>query len=132
MKIIICIDDTFGLAFNKRRQSRDSAVVADILSLATGSHLLMTAYSAKLFGDAAVTVVDDPMTAAESDDFCFLEVKDPTPYAEFIDSLIVYRWHRKYPHDLSLGLDLGEYRLVSRLELTGTSHEKITREIYEK
>ena len=32
MQIIVCVDDRGGMLFNKRRQSRDRVLIADVLS----------------------------------------------------------------------------------------------------
>ena len=50
MTVFVCIDDTMGMAFNGRRQSRDSAVVEDILATCGGVPQ-MDARSEKLFGE---------------------------------------------------------------------------------
>ena len=49
MKVFVCVDDGFGMAFNGRRQSRDSAVVEDILATCGGKPR-MDERSEKLFG----------------------------------------------------------------------------------
>ena len=50
MTVFVCIDDTMGMAFNGRRQSRDSAVVEDILR-SCGGVPQMDGRSEKLFGE---------------------------------------------------------------------------------
>lgn len=132
MKIIACVDIRGGLAFNHRRQSRDSVVVKDILSITEGKRLIMTPYSAKLFGDAPVSISDSPLTEAGEDDFCFVELIDPTPYTDFASQLVLYCWNVKYPFDVSLSLDLSKWRKIHTSNLVGTSHDKIIKEIYEK
>ena len=132
MKIIACVDIRGGIAFNHRRQSRDSAVVRDILAMAEGKRLLMTPYSAKLFGDAPVTLSDEPLAEASEGDLCFVELIDPTPYTDFASQLVLYNWNEKYPFDVSLALDLSKWNKVQKSTLTGSSHEEIIKEIYEK
>ena len=51
MIIIACVDERNGMMFNRRRQSRDSAVCGDILRECGGKKLYMNTYSGKLFGD---------------------------------------------------------------------------------
>lgn len=49
-----------------------------------------------------------------------------------IDELILYRWDKKYPTDCSFYVDNDKFRLNNILEFQGFSHDKITREVYEK
>lgn len=44
MKLIICIDDKNGIAFNKRRQSRDKRIIDKILNLITMWHTALNLY----------------------------------------------------------------------------------------
>ena len=133
MTAIICLDEKNGMMFNKRRQSRDSVLNERILKLAMGKRLLMSEYSAKLFGENdAVTVALDPISAASGDDFCFIEGK-VTSLAN-IDTLCIALWNRHYPADVFFDLDIKKegFRLVSVEEFAGSSHEKITLNIYNK
>ena len=65
MILAFCIDDQGGLAFNHRRQSRDRALVADLLAAAGGRPVFCLPYSAGLFDPGTVTVTDDPGTSHE-------------------------------------------------------------------
>lgn len=135
MKIIICVDDHGGLAFNKRRQSRDSVLIKDVCELAGKEKIYMLPYTEKLFADipeARIKVSERPLAAAGRGDFCFSELVEVGEYADKIEELIIYRWNRSYPSDVMLdvspeGLGL---KLCGVYEFVGTSHEKITREIY--
>ena len=51
-------------------------------------------------------------------------------YREKLESLVLYRWNRRYPADVYFDLDLSQWRLVSRREFSGTSHDTITKEVY--
>ena len=48
MILAFCIDDQGGLAFNHRRQSRDRALVADLLAAAGARPVFCLPYSAGL------------------------------------------------------------------------------------
>ena len=50
MKLILCVDDNGGMAFNHRRQSRDRVLNEHILALCGMHRLWITPYTAKLFG----------------------------------------------------------------------------------
>lgn len=52
MEIIACVDDNYGLMFNKRRQSRDRIVTDHILRDSSGHLLYMAEYSVQLFTEA--------------------------------------------------------------------------------
>ena len=132
MKLIVCVDDRGGVMYNKRRQSRDSVQRADMLAITADSRLLVTPYSAKLISADNVTVAPDPLAMAESGDYCFIEDVDPTPYADSVDTVIKYLWNTAYPYDTRFDLDMSDYKLVSSVTFIGTSHKKITREIYKK
>ena len=132
MKIIVCVDDFNGMTFNNRRQSRDSAVINKILSLTQNSRLLISSYSKNLFLNGEAEVSPSPLKSALPEDFCFIENEDVSAYFEHIDSFIIFRWNRRYPSDLKFTLDLQSYRLVSSEDFPGTSHDKITMEVYEK
>ena len=134
MKLIVCVDDNFGMLFNKRRQSKDSHLRADMLELTREGNLWMNAYSANQFEDASALHVDEAfLDKAAMDDYCFVENTDMLPYADGISGVIVYRWNRAYPSDVKFPIDLFQDRwtLISSTEFAGSSHEKITREIYE-
>ena len=48
MKLILCVDDKGGLAFNHRRQSRDRVLNEHILMHCVMSSLWISPYTAKL------------------------------------------------------------------------------------
>ena len=53
---------------------------------------------------------------------------------ENTEKMVIYRWNRHYPSDIRWEPDLAElgFALKETTEFPGTSHEKITREVYEK
>ena len=135
MIVIVCLDDRNGMLFNRRRQSRDRRVVEDILRELGEKRLLVTGFSAPLFDHAGdrIRVSDDPLAAAGREDVCFVENLPLAPWAAAIDRLTVYRWNRVYPADMRLDLALESgWHLVAASDFPGFSHEKITKEIYER
>lgn len=132
MILIVCIDDRSGMAFNHRRQSRDRILADRIASLTAGKKLWMEPYSQKLFSCGNAVASDDYLTVVGTDDYCFVERDDVMPYEDKIRKIIVFRWNRVYPSDLRLGVDLTAWQLVSSEEFPGSSHEKITMEVYER
>ncbi len=127
MKLIVCLDDNNGMMFNKRRQSRDKNLIADILELCRGKKLYINSYSSKLFPENTAIVTDNPENDA-ADSYCFAENFQVN--AEDVSEIIVYKWNRLYPADTYFNIDLENWILTDTAEFKGTSHDKITREIY--
>lgn len=134
MKIIITLDDKNGMMFNKRRQSRDSILNQRICELAKGKPIFMNAYSEKLFEglDIQKNVADDFLELAQQDDLCFVE-NEEIPIGK-CNELFVFRWNRVYPADRFFNHDIigNGFFLKSSEEFSGSSHEKITLEIFAK
>ena len=131
MILIVCLDDRNGMLFNNRRQSRDACLIRDMLAFTAGKKLWVDGYSAKLFDEASdpIVVSDDPLHDAPADGFCFAEKGDISS-AE-IHQLVVYRWNRSYPADVKFPAEILEKgKLQSSVEFPGSSHERITREVY--
>lgn len=136
MRVIVCLDDKGGMMFNHRRQSRDRVLIADVLSDLGDNALWISPYSASLFDASRVSlsVSEDFLHQADTNATCFVEDRALMPYGEKIDSVVIYRWNRHYPGDLFCDLDpiaLG-LRLTARSEFAGSSHETITKEIYQR
>lgn len=137
MKVIVCVDDNNGMMFNNRRQSRDRILINDVIKNVIGGNLLMTPYSELLFKDSdidAFFLSEYILDEADSEDYCFIENKALLPYSDRIDELIIYRWNRTYPSDMYLDVDPAalSMKLVSTTEFAGSSHEKITKELYKR
>ncbi len=132
MTVFICIDDNNGMMFNNRRQSRDSAVVARIVEMSIGGRLLMNAYSSKLFADFDVLVCESFMEKAEAGDFCFAEDISLSEYDEKIENLVLFKWNKIYPSDKKLDISLDGRTLEQTFDFEGSSHDKITCEVWSK
>lgn len=131
--VAITVDERMGIAFNKKRQSRDSKLIEDLVNCADGD-IYVTSYSNALFGDYQdkVKVVTDPLSECPDRNVCFIEVTDISAYEDEIEKLIIYRWNRHYPSDKKLDIDLSQssFALLSSNDFEGSSHEIITRDIY--
>lgn len=134
MKVIVCIDDKDGMLFANRRQSRDRELIKDVLAMCDNSKLWITPYSLSLFeGEEDRVIVDEQMLdKAESEDYCFVETKELATYEDTIEQLIVYHWNRVYPADRYFDIEYQTWKLMETKEIEGYSHEKITKEIYER
>lgn len=135
MIVIVCLDDRKGMMFNHRRQSRDQAVAERIRKICRGKKLWMSPYSAQLYGSLKgmeLAVNPDFLSLAGSGEFCLAESEELVPFVKKIEYIIVFWWNRTYPADFYLDLDLSRWERKGRHEFLGTSHEKITEEIYER
>lgn len=138
MIAIVTVDDNNGIFFNRRRQSRDSTVIKKVASLANAknSYLLMNSYSSVLFESDELRnaiVSDKFLEIANDEDYCFVEGMPLTPYISKIQQLIVFRWNRRYPADMYFDINLADgWSLIDTEEFKGTSHDKITMEVYGK
>lgn len=134
MTVIFFLDDNKGMLFNNRRLSRDAVALDDIKTYLQGN-LHITEFSEKYISSSelpykVVSVFDE----LESKDFFLVENISVKNYLQKIDRVIIYWWNRKYPSDVHLDFVPTDYGFVSKsvYEFTGKSHEKITREIFER
>ncbi len=135
MILIAVVDDDYGMMFNRRRQSKDSALRERVLSLAGDGKLWMNAYTYGQFSDSdgsAICVDEDFLAKAGTGEYCFAENVPLDSCEEDIEEIILFRWNRKYPSDVRFAIDLGDsvWKLTKTREFAGSSHEKITEEVY--
>ena len=83
---------------------------------------------------AAVIDCEGVLKEAEEEDFCFIEDIQISGFENKIRTVILYQWNRRYPADRYFLLDLsdGSWELQRTEELKGSSHEKITKGVYER
>jgi hypothetical protein len=129
MILTVCVDDRLGISFGGRRQSKDSAVRQKLLELCGGS-VRMSDYSARQF-EEGVYHGSDYLSGADDGDWCFMESADYDAFADKIEKIILFRWNRHYPSDVQFRFP-GKWALVQSTDFPGSSHEKITMEVYEK
>lgn len=130
MKLIVCVENSGGMLFNNRRLSRDSKVTEDILSCCK-DRLFFTDFSSSLFNGDGKTVSSPEAVPREG--YFFIENILPSSLLEMTEGIVIYRWNRDYPHDLSFDIDLSEFTMAAPAsEISGTSHEKITKEEYSR
>ena len=122
MILISCADNSLGLRFNGRRQSRDRAVSARIQEK-TGGEIWLAQESEALFPGANIHIVSQP-----EGDWCFWE----RPAEAMPEKIILYRWNRDYPGDVFFAFPGGaeHWILESQEDFKGFSHETLTEEIY--
>lgn len=130
MTVIICAGKNGAVMFNDRRCSKDRAVISDIAETFPDKAICVRAYSASLFAGTKVKIIASFDELLDTD-ILFLE---DVPFSEIsgrTDTLVVYRWDREYPADLKLTVDNG-FTLVSAEAFSGYSHERITKEVYQR
>lgn len=127
MTLIVCLDEKNGMMFGSKRQSRDNALIQRILTLTRGKKLVLSPYSAPLFGDKKeLYVTDHPAASCGKEDFFFAE-DTPLPEGD-IDTLLIYRWNRRYPATRFFTLSTEGFVLKETAEFQGSSHDCITEE----
>ena len=135
LTVAVCIDDRMGMLFAGRRQSRDRVLISELLQNSNGKPLCISPFSKALFApNADVAVYEDLFAQCPEGSICFLEEPPLLPYVKDIHTLILYRWNRHYPADRYFDLSPTEqgFSLVSTVEFEGSSHERITKEVYVK
>ncbi len=135
MNVIVVIDDKGGMMFNKRRQSKDRGLRKNMLSEVEDAKLWMNAYSFGQFEEEMgtnVCVDEGFVDKAEVGEYCFVENLPLQEHEDRIEKLILYKWNQVYPSDLKLDIDLNSlnWQLVTTEEFEGSSHDKITKEVW--
>lgn len=135
MIIIAAVDDRNGMMFNRRRQSQDRVLRQRILDLSSGSRLWVNHYTQKQFADAdapQLNVDENFLSEATSGEYCFVENVPVAPYEKWVEKIILFKWNRKYPGDRFFDIDVpgNGWCLESTEDFPGSSHEKITMEVY--
>ena len=107
---IVCLEERKGMQFGGRRVSRDQ----------------------KESGKVTLQAAADFLEQAGEGEYCFVENTGLQAVKAKIEKIIVFWWNRHYPSDRKFDLDLSKWNKVSEEEFAGYSHEKITKEVYEK
>lgn len=136
MIAILCLDSQNGLMFGGRRQSRDRLLLEDIRQFCEGKALLMNEYSNRLFlqyGFQYQRVLPDFLSQAGPGDICFIEGNNLVTLMDSLEKLVLYCWNRVYPADLYFDPSLlNGWHLLEQKEFPGSSHERLTRKVYER
>lgn len=136
MKLIVCLDDSNGMAFHNRRQSMDCVLRDRIVALVGENVFRMNGYSEKQFTTkpSKTFVSEDFLDIASADDYCLVETCDLTHYLERVSEVVIFRWNRRYPADLYFPIEVlsAGFQKVSVTEFVGNSHDKITQEVYNR
>ncbi len=131
--VAVVLDDNEGMLLFGKRQSRDRVLVADFVDSAGNAPIYASEFSKVLFESYDnVKLCKNPFEEAPDGAVCFIENFLLTPYLDMIDTLVIYRWNRPYHSDVKFDVDVRKtgYKLKSVSEFQGSSHDKITKEIY--
>ena len=140
MYLIICLDEKGGMAFNNRRQTRDKVQRAHLLKVTGDRPIWVSPYTAKLMLPEAeevcpgrCTVSEDPLADAGPGEYAWAETEDVSPYIEKAEGILIYRWNRLYLADLFFDESALEgFSFVCSGEFSGSSHDRISFEVYER
>ena len=141
MIVYIAVDDTNGMMFNHRRQSQDRIMRQNMLKDCADSTLWIGEYSRRIFSDENgnliadnIVVDDDFLSKAGENDHCFSETTDITPWMDKIDTLVLYKWNKRYPADTYFDTSLLDtnWKKFSLNHFKGSSHDKIFKEVWKR
>ena len=124
MKLIFCIEEKKGYLFFGKRQSKDAALIKWLCNYVGADGLYASTYSAPLFDGF------DVLREKTDDGYYFVENEDYPK--DNVTELVLCHWNRTYPADKFLDIDPEKIGLAlsQKHEIAGSSHDKITIEIY--
>ena len=131
--VCICLDDGGGMTFLGKRQSRDRVLLSDIFS-SFDDKIYVTPFTVPILTshEDEYIVVDDPFRSAPDGAVIFDENIGLMPYLDDIETIVLYKWNRRYPSDKKIDISFEDWRTVEKTEFPGSSHEKITKLIMKR
>lgn len=132
MRIAFCIEKTGGLSLFGKRLSRDSEIQKKLISLKHNGELVTSPKSAVLFESDRVRSDDNYMNSAAPNDLLFIETEE-IPIGQ-ANEIYLFHWNRRYPADRYFDLSQlkNSFDKISTEHFVGSSHDKITLEIYHR
>ncbi|MBQ9069966.1 MAG: ribonuclease Z [Clostridia bacterium] len=133
--VAVVLDDNEGMLLFGKRQSKDRVMIAEFVSSVGEENIYVSPFSKRIFENyVSVTYADNPIEACVDGGACFIENMPLSPYVDSIETLIIYRWNRLYHSDVKFDLnpEKSGFKLESVSEFQGSSHDRITKEIYRK
>ncbi len=131
MRVIICLDDSSGMIFGGKRQSRDSKVLEDIKN--ENEKIAILPFSEKLVAPSGINYeLKNDISEVKKGQSVFVENINPATFEDKISEVVIYKWNRKYLSDMKCTLDLSTFKKVEKSEFVGSSHDKITKEVYKR
>lgn len=134
MILIFTLDDMNATNLMGKRQSRDQALADKILAI-TENKLYLKEQSLSFFNQCnsshPLHVISE-FTEAPADAYIFAEEPVSPELMDAADKIYVFRWNRIYPSLVKDRVNLQNYRYDVVCDLHGTTHHKITWEVYYK
>lgn len=127
MTVIIALDDKDGYTLFGKRLSRDRKMIDDIASSFQKVYVFLC--SANLFEGKNAEVIETIPEELPDNEALFLETNQIPAAA---DTLIVYRWGKKYPSDTKYNPAKYRWYLKESKDFEGYSHPKMKKEVYKK
>lgn len=131
MTLVVCLDDHMAMMFMRRRQSQDVLQREHLLKVVGDNTLWVSEYTGKLFEEGQVKIDNDFIKKAKKDDYCFVEAAISEEDTLKYDNLLIYKWNRTYPFDVSFPMSK-KWVLEKSEDFAGNSHGVITAEFYKK
>lgn len=131
MKLVVCLDKNGGMMYKTRRQSRDAVLMENLASYLKGRTIVVSPYSEELFSGRDIRFTVGDASVADAEDFVFVE-DGPLPEAENVSEVVIYNWCTVYPSSRKFDLDMSAFKRISKEKFKGSSHEKITKEVFRK
>lgn len=128
LRIALCLDDEGGMTFFGKRQSRDRVLIDDLCA-STDGKIYINSFSSHVFathGDKTV-ICADPLAESPDGATVFVENLALAPYLGEIDEIVLYKWNRLYPSDKRIDISFDGFKVISKKDFEGSSHENITR-----
>ena len=114
MELIVCTDERGGMAFNKRRVSKDTEIMNRVEQIAKGNDIYISPRSESLFEEYGITnyVVCADIQVPKEAYILFLEFMD----LNFERPEVIYRFNfnRHYPSDVRTDITFRNYDLLSQ------------------
>ncbi|MBR7116127.1 MAG: ribonuclease Z [Clostridia bacterium] len=131
--VVICLDDEGGMTVFGKRQSRDRVLIEELCE-SVSAPIYVNTFSSFLFRDRAdrVHISDDPLGDCPDGGVAFIENLPLLPHIDDIGTVILYKWNRLYPSDVKIDISFDGFRVESRKDFVGSSHERITKIIMTK
>lgn len=133
--VAVVLDDNEGMLLFGKRQSKDRVMIAEFVSSVGAENICVSPFSKRLFeAYEGVRYSDSPIEDCNDGGACFIENEPLEPHADCIGTLIIYRWNRLYHSDVKFDINPKEkgFKLESVSEFQGSSHDKITKEVYRR
>ena len=128
LTLIICLDDGGGMTFLGKRQSRDRVLLSEMFD-SFSAPIYVLPYSTSILGEHEGRYIssDAPIKDAPEGGVVFLERGSIAAVIDEVETLVIYRWNRRYPKDAAIDIDLDAWRVLESREFVGSSHDKITK-----